>query len=368
MGIRNGKPNRGGREVQRFRCGLHGYYYDPDLVNEREQEIRSKVNDYLFSGGSQRSRAGEVGRSRRTLGRRLKKLRFSCMNDLEIAEEFKPNWGNGQPDDGVIVIDATGLDGSPYVMYVAFDQKTGDLVCCMLARAEDEQSWLKLLRRLDSTAYRIKLIVSDKGPGNCIMLAVRRHYPGIPHQLDWEHEMREIEEILPPVPRDDDAANRRRKPWQNEKELLLYRLVWKMRRAANEEEFEKVRKRILRLYASTTNRGREVIKLLEKDHVWLKARYKANSDVATSNAAEYGIGRFKVLFLKRMKGIHCIDLQSAEKAMNLLWAAYRVKPMDDSTDPQKKGRCTLQLAHANVQINDIWQFDKKEPPKLGLEV
>ena len=127
-GIRRGKVRRGGQKVQRRLCERHGYYYDPDLVKDREQRIRSKINDYFFGGGSQKYRAREVGKSRQVFARRLRKLRRECLDDLAIIRGFKPDWGENSRNGGVIVFDATTVEGSPYLEYIAVDEKTNDVV------------------------------------------------------------------------------------------------------------------------------------------------------------------------------------------------------------------------------------------------
>jgi len=213
------------------------------------------------------------------------------------------------------------------------------------------------LRRFDHTGYKIKLIVSDRGPGNCLLLAIKRHYPGIPHQLDWEHEVRDINEMMPPPPASSEEAKRRKnKNWQNENEQQLYRKILEMRKSINEVAFRGIWKGILNAYEKTTDRGRVVIDMLRSDLPWLKARYQAGKDVASSNSAEFGFSRFNQLFLTRMKGIHAHSDEEARKTFNVLWAAYRAKPLDSSLIDWKKGKAPLELAGVKIKKNDIWQF------------
>lgn len=367
-GIRRGKVRRGGQEVQRYYCQTSGYYYVPDLVDARERAINAKINDYLFGGGSQKYRAREIGKSRQALARRLRKLRDECLDDLGIIREFKPDWAENSSNGGVIAFDTTNPEGSSYLEYLAFDERTGDAVCYMRGgRVESEEDWIKFFHRFDRTGYDIKLIVSDKGLGRCLLRAVTRHYPGKHHQIDWEHEMREILDIMPLPPRNaEEAKRRRRKDYQSEDEQQLYELIVKMRYARkerkedkDEDAFDEIWKSILQMFATTTKRGRDVILLLQKDIPWLKAHYAADRDVTSSNAAEYGIGRFKVLFLRARKGIHATSPFAFVRAMNLLWAAFRARPMYDSEVARKKDKAPLELARTNAMPNDIWQFMKQ---------
>jgi len=360
FGVRRGKPDRGGEKVQRYCCPGHGYYYDPDLTEAAEQRIRAKVNDYLFRSATQKDRAEEIEKSRQVLIRRLKLLRRDCMDDLEIVHHFKPEWYS-DPRGGVIAVDATALDGTPYIVYLAFDVATGDPVCYLLGEVEDEDGWRNFFRRLDKTGYQIRLLISDGGPLDCIIRAASGHYQGVHkviHQLDWVHELHEIEKIMPLPPKTPEEARRRRKPWQNDKEQLLYGLVLELRSARNEEQYERIRTKILKEKATTTQRAKEVVELLENDRSGLKARYEAGCDCDNSDICEYSISRFKMLFLRKKRGIHVKSRADVQGCVNVLWAAFRVKPMDDSERLDRVGRATLELAHASVKRNDIWQFRK----------
>jgi hypothetical protein len=319
------------------------------------------VNDYLFRSATQRSRAEEIQKSRQVLIRRLKLLRRECMDDLEIVHHFRPRWYS-DPRGGVIAVDATVLDGTPYIVYVGLDVATGDPVCYLLGVVEDEDGWRNFFRRLDKTGYRIRLLISDGGPLNCIIQASSGHYQGVRkviHQLDWVHELHEIQEIMPLPPKTPEEARRRRKPWQNDKEQVLYALVLELRSAPNEEQYERIHTRIQKEKATTTERAKKVIELLEKDKEWLKARYKAGCDYDNSDVCEYSISRFKMLFMRKMRGIHVKPAHEVQRCINVLWAAFRVKPMDDSERLDRIGRATLELAHAPVKLNDIWQFVKR---------
>jgi len=369
FGVRRGRPIRGGQKVQRYDCPRHGYYYDPDLIEFREQQIRSKVNDYLFRSATQKNRAEEIGKSRQVLIRRLKLLRRNCMDDLEIVHHFRPQWYS-DPRGGVVAVDATALDGTPYIVYVAFDAETGDPICYLLGVVEDEDGWRNFFRRLDRTDYRIRLLISDGGPLRCILRAASGHYQGVhkvPHQLDWVHELREIEKIMPPPPKTEEEARRRRKPWQNEEEESLYGLVLELRCAPNDELYERVRTKILKEKATTTERAKEVVELLERDRPWLKARYEAGCDCDNSNVCEYSISRFKMLFLRKMRGIHVKSAYEVQGCINVLWAALRVKPMDNSERLDRIGKATLELAHAPVKLNDIWQFLKRRKKEKNAQ-
>jgi hypothetical protein len=172
------------------------------------------------------------------------------------------------------------------------------------------------------------------------------------------HELHEIEKIMPLPPKTPEEARRRRKPWQNDKEQLLYGLVLELRSARNEEQYERIRTKILKEKATTTQRAKEVVELLENDRSGLKARYEAGCDCDNSDICEYSISRFKMLFLRKKRGIHVKSRADVQGCVNVLWAAFRVKPMDDSERLDRVGRATLELAHASVKRNDIWQFRK----------
>jgi hypothetical protein len=291
------------------------------------------------------------------------------MDDLEIVHYFRARWYS-DPRGGVIAVDATSLDGTDYIVYVAFDVTTGDPLCYIIGVVEDEDGWRNFFRRLDMSGYRIRLLISDGGPLDCIIQAASGHYQGarrVIHQLDWVHELYEIEKIMPPPPATEEEARRRRKPWQNGKEQLLYALVLELRSARNEKQYELVRTKILKEKATTTERGTQVIDLLEKDRAWLKARYEAGCDCDNSDVCECSFSRFKMLFLRKMRGIHVRSACEVQRCINVLWAAFRVKPMDDSERLDRIGRATLELAHAPVKLNDIWQFVKRRKKEKNTQ-
>jgi DNA-binding Lrp family transcriptional regulator len=343
--------------VQRFKCSQHGYYRYPNRVALREEKVRQKINEYFCYGGSQKSIADGLGVDRQTIIRRIKKINDNCMNDLEIIRKFKLDWHEDSPGGGIIVLDATSIKGTRNVLYLAVDELTKDLVCRTVRSEEDETGWGLHLRRLNETSYRPKLIVSDRGPGGCLKRAVAKHCPGIPHQLDWLHELRQIKRLMRPPARNSKGTVRRRQiNYPNEREQNVYDLVIKMRNARSEEEFDRLWIDLLRLYLETTNRARKVIRILRNDLRWLKARYSVGADVATSNTAEYTFSRLKHQFLNSSKGLHAHSESQTVKALDVRLAAYRAKPMDNSSDPLKRGKSTLELANAKINKNDIWQF------------
>ena len=359
IGIRKGHlPDRGGGPSQRYKCAVHGYYFFPDLVTRNKKKTLQKINYLLYGGGSYESRANELGVSRQTLLRPMRKAREDCMGGVEIAKEFKPDWSDGSRGGRTVVLDATrlrkrALRASSFVNYVSFDEESGDPICYTVDRDENEFGWLLHFQQMDRTGLKAKMIISDKGPAGCLRRAVARHYPGTPHQLDWKHEIDEIEDIIPPPP---CGRRRRNRDYQNEREQCLYRLIIKLRDSRDLEHFNKIFEKILELRPTMTSRGQQVIRLLQDDYDGLSARYNIGVNVSTSNTAESAFSRFKQFFLKAKKGFHACSRSQAEKAVNLFWAAYRSKPLQNSTDPRKRGRTTLQLANANIRKNDIWQF------------
>ncbi len=349
---RSGIVTRGGGKSQRIACRQHGstpfYSYFPDFVEENEKRKRQTINGHLYVGGSQKSRAAELGKSRQVIIRELRKLRDECPNDLEVIQLYEPDWGNDLPDGGILVIDATKLDGTPFFLYVGFDLRTRDPVCYTIARGENAAGWERFFQKLDRTGYKLRLLVSDLGFGNCLVNMIARRYPNIPHQADWLHPLRKI---------------RKKMGWSAEKlffldasEQLLYHLLMKLRYASDENDFDETWTKILQLYASIGSEGRQVIDLLKKYHKHLKARYSVGVNITTTNVAEYGFSRLKQLFLIPRKGIHVRSESQVRKAANLLMWVYRTKPMDSSTDPSKRGRTTLELAKSKAKRNDVWQF------------
>lgn len=257
------------------------------------------------------------------------------------------------PDGGILVVDATLLDGTKFFLYVGFDLRTKDAVCYNVARGENAAGWERFFQRLDRTGYKLRLIVSDRGFGNCLVNMIARRYPHVPHQVDWLHPLREIKKIM------DWSAESFF--FLNESEQNLYGLLMTLREASDEIVFEKIWAEILQLYTSVGSKGRQVIDLLEKYHQHLKARYSVGVDITTTNLAEYSFSRLKQLFLNPRKGIHVRSESEARKAVNLLMWVYRTKPMDNSTDPSMRGKTTLELAKSKAKRNDVWQFmDRQE--------
>jgi hypothetical protein len=344
IGIRKGHCFRGGLMAQRLRCEVHGYYYDPDLINSKEWKLREAVNEHIFNKGSQESKS---------VLREMAKVRDGCLDYLGIVNKFHPTWYEGTTG-GCLVPDASSLPGTDYMVHAAFDCATGDSPCYWLYETEDESTWEDFFTRLDCTGYKVNFSVSDKGPLNCLKNAFAKHYPNVPHQFDWVHELDSVKEIIPPRPK----KPRKNVEYQTLDEQRLYRRIIQMYYAPTKLECEEIWQEILAesWEERTTVRGDEVIELLKKDYSNLLTHYTVNGGVAHSNLAETSFGRFKHLFVLPKKGVHLRNKEDIQKMNNVLWAAFRSRPMYESGDKRKRNKSTLELARVQIKKNDIWQF------------
>jgi len=276
-------------------------------------------------------------------------LTEESLDCLGIQRKFKPRWGR------TVAVDAT-YHGQ-WAIYAAFDEATLDPVCYTVYTAESETNWLRFFKLIDATGYRVEFIVSDKGPRRCLVFAIQHHFTGLPHQLDWVHEKRDIDEILPLPELHKTEASRKllKRPLPTEQEQKLCNLVCRLENSSREDEFDLYWNRIKGLQGETTDRGRQVIDMLKLDLSLLRTRLIVGKSTATSNLAEFSFGRFKRLFLNRI-GLHAITLCDARKQVNRLFAAYRVRIMDRSEDLYRVGKTTLELAGTDAIAADIWQF------------
>src|SRR5208337_5263405 len=264
VGNRRGRCERGGLLVQRLECPLHGYYFDPDTANDKNEKLRAAMNEYLFKGHSQKSQAADLNKSSKTILRGMDRLRETCLDDFGIINRFHPQWYDATTS-GDLVLDASQLLGTNYMMHVAFDYKTYDAVCYWLYETEDFSTWTDFFRRLGRTGYNARLFISDKGPLGCLKQAIHQHYPNVPHQIDWVHELDDVKSIIPPRP---PQRARKDVTYQTPDERRLYARIFQMSKAPTRSECELIWSEILAedWERTTTKRGVEVIDLLVKDY------------------------------------------------------------------------------------------------------
>jgi hypothetical protein len=106
----------------------------------------------------------------------------NCKNFVEVAQELKPNWSGYLLFDGKTVY----VGKEKYVVLLAADAGTQDIVCAAWADSEDYSACKRLgLTVRDEIHYPAKGVVIDGNPG--LIKAVLEVFPQIKFQLCVKH-------------------------------------------------------------------------------------------------------------------------------------------------------------------------------------
>jgi transposase-like protein len=132
----------------------------------------------------------------RTLNRWVERFGADAKTPLEMSNEFQPtSWG------GILGVDGTWLTirGQPWVLLVAVDQSTRDIVHVLLRRSENAAGFTQLLTDIvTETSYPLKALVTDASGG--FLSGWATHFGGLPLQLCRVHFLRRLDEYLPTRP------------------------------------------------------------------------------------------------------------------------------------------------------------------------
>jgi transposase-like protein len=128
-----------------------------------------------------------------------KQMYLRVFNELEALPDcFELTRDFCQYSSGVLIIDGKYIKVRGYKERIPFiyliDYETHDTLFGYLARAESEEAFLAIFRRLKQLNYPLQIVVSDDR--STLPVALRNVYPDIPHQLCQNHYLENIRKAL----------------------------------------------------------------------------------------------------------------------------------------------------------------------------
>lgn len=277
---------------------------------------------------------------------------------------------------GILLLDGKYLNRRS-VLLLAIDYGTLDIVAHLVAEAETEENYIKLVDMVEQAGYKIQAIISDGEPGIIALTQPKkpsfirkgtRPYPrpgippatsklprlfGIPHQWCTVHAERELRGYLVKVVR-----------------------ITHM----DEEEFEHIQSIIKDiLFAKTQRIAKKAYQLLFSQALSIKSRYyqqilkmiSARWELLTAhhtirigkrkiprstNAIENVISYLNTR-LKTMRKLRTVS--SAVPICNLIVVNFRSKPLINTKNKLKRGKSPLALSSGKNKKFDWITFIKK---------
>ena len=333
-----------------------------------ETFIKETVSDFVMGGSYRRiqeRREVSIG----TLSSWIHEYGGRCMSPVEIAEYLhlpeQNKWS------GILLLDGKYLNRH-MVLLLAVDYRTQDVVSWRVAENESQDNYKQLITDVQNCGYIIKALISDGGTGIRALTQKKkpsfirigsRPYPrpgvspakeqtvflsGVPHQWCIVHAQRELLKYV------------RTKAKKEEREKLTL-LVNQILFSSTLIRAEKVRKKLNTYgyinYSEAAKRLTNIIssywKLLIAHYTVRVGRFKIPP---TTNVIENIISNLNTR-LKTMKKIK--TKKSAEAICRLIVLKYRMKPLVDSQDRQKRHKSPLELSIKKKGKLNWYLFIKK---------
>lgn len=290
------------------------------------------------------------------------------MTPVEIAGSLRFRTTNRWS--GILLLDAKYLN-KRMVLLLAIDYGTVDIVAWKIAEAETEENYRDLIDMVEECGYVIGAIVSDGEPSILALTQPKklpfkrkgtRRYPrpgitpvtvkqprllGIPHQWCVIHAERDLKRALVKVPVDDH----RKQLEEYIHAILFAKTLAKARKAKESLLAEPAMQTVVYRWVASWIMSRWEILML---HHTLRVNGKKipRDTNAIENVVSYLNTRLKTMRRIRNKA-------SAEVICNLIVVNYRCKPLQNTKNKLKRGKCPLALASGQKRKFDWMEFIKK---------
>jgi transposase-like protein len=259
---------------------------------------------------------------------------------VEVSAELRPpSWSGFLGVDGKAIFAA----GEEAAFLVGVDQGTHDVVHAVVAEAEGEEAFERLVREAVTEAgYPLKGLVSDAaGP---FLAAHANYFARVPLQLCRIHASRRLDFVIPKAKRSPDAGVRAE--LKDRVRAVLF--------APTEEEAHRLFPRLLRDRARYEGLGRsDTIGAMERSFDMYMTHHRVEGMPADANITENVIKQLGKK-LRLMEGF--ASLESAERFSRLLVGCYRFKRFTDSCRRDGNGKSPLQLAGVDPGGMDWLRF------------
>ena len=310
--------------------------------------IERIVRTYFDTRGSYRRTAKSIDRklSHMHIYRIIDRLGQNCKNCVQVAEELHPKWS------GILGLDGKTIkiSGEQFVLLLAVDLGTQDIVDAWLARHEDYYNIRPFVREIKKKiGYEPKFAVIDLD--QAWKEAVSEIYPNVQIQYCVVHFERIFDREIP-------LRNR------TEKQHELKSLVRKVLYAPTYEEARETLEEILFCRKTRYFRDRKSLKMIRSlqgnfDH--LTTHFRIPSHFRANNITE-GVNNLVQMRLDLIRGYK--KRESAWNSLKLIMMHYRFNPFESCKDSTKNGKCPLDFTGIDTSKLDWIAYCLKDPSTL----
>lgn len=302
------------------------------------------VKSYIAGFSPLRTVATTLGVSPATVYSWLFLIASKCKDTIQVAQELKPQWSGYLSIDGKSIF----IFGVEYVLLLACDIKTQDIVHAKLVEFEDRVCFTQFLIELkDKIRYPLKAITLDIRRG--LISAIRDILPEVPIQACVIHLSRQLDQRLP---------KGKKKSKFRTKNKILKDLIRKILFA---NDFEDAELNFWYLhseeYKFQTKQQRSVIKMIKRNF-WLIVTHLIHPGITRDNNTIENIIKQLNRKLKLIGGFR--NKESAWAIIKLLILCYRFKAFTNSHDTFFNGKSPLELANCNVKDLDWLHYSQQQ--------
>lgn len=336
--------------------------------------IKEAVKDFIQGRSSYAVIKQRKDVSLGTLSSWVHQFGNTCMSPVEIAHSLNLHQVNKWS--GILLLDGKYLNKRS-VLLLAIDYQTLDIVAHLVAEAETEENYIKLLDLVEGTGYSIKAVISDGEPSILALTQPKkptftrkgtRTYPrpgippaktklppllGIPHQWCSVHAERELRGYLVKAARLTHMREAEFENIQNLIKNILFAQTLRLARKAYQSLLEKVVNTHSRVYQQIPKMISARWNLLTTHYtVRVGKRKIPRSTNAIENVISYLNTRLKTMRKLR-------TASSAVPICNLIVINFRCKPLINTQNKLKRGKSPLALSVGKNIKFDWITFIKK---------
>lgn len=339
--------------------------------------IKEAVKDFIQGRSSYAVIKQRKDISLGTLSSWVHQFGKSCMTPVEIAHAFNLHKMNRWS--GILLLDGKYLNRRG-VLLLAIDYGTLDIVAHLVAEAETEENYIKLVDMVEQTGYKIQAIISDGEPSILALTQAKkpsfirkgtRSYPrpgippaipklprlfGIPHQWCSVHAERELRGYLVKAARITHMDEREFDHIQNLIKNILFATTLRKARKSYLQLLDAAASTHSRIYQQIPKMINTRWNLLTAHHtIHIKKKKIPRSTNSIENVISYLNTRLKTM--RRLR-----TTSSAVPICNLIVVNFRCKPLINTKNKLKRGKSPLALASSLNRKFDWITFIKKSCP------
>jgi len=338
--------------------------------------IKEAVKDFIQGRSSYAVIKQRKDISLGTLSNWVHQFGNSCMSPVEIAHTLRLHKMNRWS--GILLLDGKYLNKRS-VLLLAIDYQTLDIVAHLVAEAETEENYSKLVDMVEKTGYRVKAVISDGEPAILALTQPKkppfirkgtRTYPrpgfpppkprlprlfGIPHQWCSVHAQRELKGYLSKIARLTRMSEEEVEYIQTLIKGVLFASTLRKAKKSYFLLLEAMSDKSM-VYQQIPRMMHARWKLLTAHHTIRIGRRKIpRSTNAIENVISYVNTRLKTMRKLRTQS-------SAVPICNLIVVNFRCKPLINTKNKLKRGKSPLALAVGKNKRFDWMTFIKKSCP------